>query len=321
MNSGLMKDLFVTIFTLLMAQLCIAQQDSLKLKTTQGSKGLIYFKTELIGKSDYENEDHPDLDMTGKGNLKMISGGFYIPVSTKINNYNRPTVWAVSSHIAHTTADNTGAAATYTPEKMLNVRFAVTNIRPLSKKWSMLTSLGGGVFTDQDQLSEIRADNLMAQGRVVFIRHLKPNLDLGGGLSVTTMLGYPFPLPEFYLRWTLQKYNLNVDFSEGARISAGVKLTNYMKLSVFGDMGGMMALTEKDDKKVMFTHTYTNVGLRPEFTFGKISVPISIGITPFRNSFYKERTLKKFFENKGEDYSYPHFKSAFYISTAITYQF
>lgn len=184
----------------------------------------------------------------------------------------------------------------------------MSRISLISRKWSILTSLGGGLYADQVDISKLQADNLIAQGRIVFIRHLKSNLDPGAGLSVNTMLGYPFPLPEFYLRWMLQKYNLNVDFSEDAGVSAGVKLTDYMKLSVFGEMGGMMALTEKDDRKVMFTHTYSNVGLRPEFTFGKLSI-------------CKERTLKKNFENKGEDYTYPHFKSAFYVSAAISYRF
>lgn len=174
---------------------------------------------------------------------------------------------------------------------------------------------------DHDMISDIKGDNLMAQGTFVFIRHLRPNLDLGGGLSINTMLGYPMAFPSFYFRWNLKRYNLNVNFGEGIKVTAGVKLNDHIKLNLMGDRGGMMALTQNDGKKVYFTQSYANAGIQPEFTFGKLSIPVTFGITPFRNSYYKERTLKGFFENKWEDYSYPHFKSAFYISAGLMYQF
>lgn len=107
-----MKKNIVTCLLIFGATAIHAQQDSLR--QYPGTRAIIYFKTELIGKSDYQNEDHPEIDIAGRGNLKMMQGGFYVPLSTQVQKYSRPIIWGVNMHIAHTEADNTGAAATFT---------------------------------------------------------------------------------------------------------------------------------------------------------------------------------------------------------------
>lgn len=71
----------------------------------------------------------------------------------------------------------------------------------------------------------------------------------------------------------------------------------------------------------MFTQQYVTTGLRPEFKISKsLSIPITIGLSPYRAAFYDDRNLKAFFRNMNRDYD-PHFSLAFYLGAAIKYGF
>ena len=69
-------------------------------------------------------------------------------------------------------------------DQIINMQLSVTNIRPISKKWLLLTTVGAGVYTSSD----VKLKNVLGQGGVIFIRQFKSNLSLGAGLAVTTHL-------------------------------------------------------------------------------------------------------------------------------------
>ena len=73
----------------------------------------------------------------------------------------------------------------------------------------------------------------------------------------------------------------------------GMKFNNHLKLSLVAEMDGMMALSERNGKKMYFTQQYVVVGLRPEFTLGKsLFIPLTLGITLARSAFLLEKKFK-----------------------------
>lgn len=75
--------------------------------------------------------------------------------------------------------------------EILNLQLGVYHLRPLDDKWSMRASIGMGIFSPSIDLSKISFKNMLASGGLIFIRHLNPNLDIGGGVAINSSLGYP----------------------------------------------------------------------------------------------------------------------------------
>ena len=285
----------------------------------QETNAQVYFKTEYITSSSYRGEKEDNLH--AKGNLKVIQGGFRVPLSLKMDENKRPTVWAIGCSGAHATMDNKKLPKELCPSKMLNLQFGLIHSRPLNAKWSMLATVGVGLYMDNDNLSKASWNNVLGQGGVIFIRHLRPNLDLGAGVALSNTFGFPMILPAFYLTWNLEgRYDVKVSFVDAVRVSAGMHLNKYLKLSLIAEMNGILALTEKDGKDMYFTQQYVIVGLQPEITISKsLSLAATAGITPVRSAFYSKRSLKELFSD--DDESDPYFKIGFYCSLGLTWKF
>ena len=285
----------------------------------QQTHAQVYFKTEYISSTSYKDEENK---LSGaKGDLKVIQGGFRVPLSVKMNENNSPTAWVIGCSASHASMSNKKLPVTLCPSDMLNLQIGLTHTRPLNAKWSMLVTVGAGLYMDSDNLSKARWDNILGQGAIVFIRHLRPNLDLGVGAALNNTFGYPMLFPAFYFNWRLEgRYEVNIALIDAVRVSVGMKFNNHLKLSLVAEMDGMMALSERNGKKMYFTQQYVVVGLRPEFTLGKsLSIPLTLGITPARSAFYSKRSLKEYFSD--DDESDPHFRLGFYCSLGIAWKF
>lgn len=279
----------------------------------------IYFKAEYIGSSKYRDIDNNKTG--GKGDAKVFSGGLQIPLSVKMNENNRPTVWGVGLGGSYTSFNNKNMSRELSPDEILNAQIALMHMRPISKNWSILASLGGGVYTANKNLSKVGMRNFLASGGVIFIWHARKNLDLGIGPAINTSFGYPMAFPALYLNWELSgRYQVKVSMMDAFEVSAGMQMNKNFKLSVTGEMGGSLALEKIDGKKMMFSHQYMVAGLRPEFVFGKLSIPIIAGISADRPAYYEERTLKAFFKAMDREYD-PHYSVAPYVSAGMKYTF
>lgn len=279
----------------------------------------INFKTEYISSSTYKNKEaHP---RHAEGNLKVIQGSFRIPVSIKMNENNRPTAWAIACGGSHASMGNKNLPAELCPTKILNLQIGLIHTRPLNTKWSVLATAGAGLYMDSDNLSKARWCNILGQGAVIFIRHLKPNLDLGVGAALNNTFGYPMLFPALYLNWNLQgRFEVKVALVDAIQVSAGMRLNDYLKLNLMFEMSGLLALTEKDGKKMYFTQQYSIVGLQPEITLARsLTIPLTLGIAPYREAYYKKRTLKDYFSD--DDESTPGFKLGFYCSIGFSWKF
>ena len=291
----------------------------------------VYFKTEYISSSKYQDEDGNKNG--GKGDMKTIQGGAKIPLSVKMNENNRPTAWAVAISGSYASMDNKNLSKDLYLREMLNAQVGLIHMRPLNEKWSMMALLGAGWYTSD--LSKMSGRSILGQGGVLFIKHAKPNMDWGVGVALNNVLGYPMIFPSLYFDWRLEgKYQFKISMYNTFEASASMKVSDRFKLSLIGEANGLTAVVERNGKTMLFVNQYGYAGLQPEFTIGKsLSIPITIGVSMSREVYYKERTIKAFFDdNKSISFDKdgfaeidsdkrPGFGISAYCSVGIKYEF
>src|SRR5690606_5977799 len=150
--------------------------------------------------------------------------------------------------------------------------------------------------------SKIGFKNVLASGSAVFIRHLKPNLSIGGGVAINSSLGYPMVFPAVYVKWETEgKFDLNVELLDKLEISAGYDFNDRFKLAYALEMNGQAALLKKDGKDVIFSHQYIVTGFRPEIKIGeKLAVTGMAGLNLYRPASYSDRTLRGVFASDND---------------------
>ncbi len=279
-----------------------------------------FLKAEYMGSSGFRDENNEKTG--GTGSAKVIQGGVNIPFAIRMNEYNRPRAWSIGIGGTYTSMDNKGLSEYIKLKEIVNLQIALSHIRPLNKKISLMASLGAGLYMDDRNLSKASFSNVLGSGGAIIIWHLRPNLDLGGGLALSTTFGYPMVFPAIYLNWRLEgRYEVNVSMINALELSAGMQINKYFTLKLVAEMNGSLALTEQEGKKKMFTHQYIITGLQPEFKINKsLSIPVTIGLTATRSAYYQDRSLKAFFKDMDKDYD-PYFTPSFYASGAIKYIF
>src|SRR5699024_335680 len=138
-------------------------------------------------------------------------------------------------------------------------------------------TVGVGLYMPSTNFSQIGFKNVLGSIGAVFIRHLSPNLDIGGGLMLSNSFGYPMLYPAFYLNWrTGSKFDVNIAVMNALEASVGYKFNKKLQLDFLLTMNGQMALLERDNKDLIFSQMYMVIGFRPEI---KISQNVSIPIT------------------------------------------
>ena len=127
--------------------------------------------------------------------------------------------------------------------------------------------------------------------------------------------------PALYLDWRLEgRFKVNVSMMEGIELAAGYEFNDGFRLSLAFEMNGQMALLKQDGKRMMFSHQYMTLGLKPEVKLGKSGLALfaTAGMSVHRPAEYSELTLKGLFV--GSDDSY-YFRPAPYASAGIRFGF
>jgi len=274
----------------------------------------VSFKTEYFGSSNYQmtEGDHSERIGNSKGSAVVYQGGINIPLFLKLNEKNRPTMWSVSAGGAYAKLNNKNFTAPLVIDEILNLGISLNYQRPLNDRWSLRASFGGGVFMPNTDLSQIRYRNILASVSGVFIRHLRPNLDLGIGLALNNSFGFPMVFPAFFLNWTTSgRFDVKISLKDGLEMSAGYDVNKHLGLSFIAEINGQMALLEQDGKDKIFTHQTIVAGLRPEIKLGKrVSIPITVGINAMRTAQITDRSLKTIFQDKGYNFKASPYASA-----------
>ena len=285
----------------------------------------ITFKTENIGNSHYMylpgDDAKPEKVGGSRGSSLVYSGSAGIPLYMKMNKRNRPTAWGIALSGSYALLDNRGFTGDMTlPSEIMNLSLGLFHIRPLGEKMSMMASLGAGVFTSFARFPDIGWEHVLGSGGVIFIWHLRPNLDLGAGLAANNSLGYPMVFPALYLDWRLEgRFKVNVSMMEGIELAAGYEFNDRFRLSLAFEMNGQMALLKQNGKRMMFSHQYMVAGLKPELRLGRsgLSLFAMAGLSAMRPAEYSELTLRAMFASVDSHY----FRTSPYASAGIKFGF
>lgn len=274
----------------------------------------IMFKTEYFGKSGYRmtEGDRDEKIGNSKGSAAIYQGGINIPFSMSLNDNNRPKTWSISAGGAYAKLDNKNFTEPLVIDEIMNMGLSLNHLRPLNDKWSMMASIGGGIYMPSTKFSEIRFKNVLGSVGAIFIYHLKPNLELGGGIAMNNSFGYPMVFPAFYFNWTTEgKYAVKISMMEGLEMSAGYNLNKSLSLNIIAEMNGQMALIEQDGKNKIFSHQYIVAGFRPEIKIGKqIFILITAGISAIRPAEITNRNIKSMFQDREHYFQIAPYASA-----------
>lgn len=140
----------------------------------QEAEAQVVIKTEYIASSSYRDENNNQVGE--KGNFTSIQGGLQIPVLVKMNELNQPTAWAVALQGSYTSMHNQDLSTDYCLNELLNPQLVLIHTRPLSARWSIIATLGGGIYTD---LSEFSGECILRQGRGIICLQNESKFRLG----------------------------------------------------------------------------------------------------------------------------------------------
>lgn len=274
----------------------------------------IMFKTEYFGESRYRITEGDTDKRVGdsKGSAIIYQGGINIPLSMSLNENNRSKMWAISAGGAYANLDNKNFTEPLVIDEIMNLAISLNHLRPLNDKWSMMVAVGGGIYMPNTRFPQIRLKNVLGSVGAIFIYHLKPNLELGGGIAMNNSFGFPMVFPALYFNWTTEgSFAFKVSMMEGLEMSAGYNVNKNISLNIVAEMNGQMALIEQEGKDKIFSHQYIVAGFRPEIKIGKlISIPVTIGINAMRPTEITNRSLKSMFQDRGYYFQISPYASA-----------
>lgn len=280
------------------------------------SEAQITLETEYLGRSPYRFDKGNETERVGNssGKATVYQGSFNMPLKMEVNEQNQSTFWMISPSTSVVKLDNQNFTEDLVVDELMNIGVNLVHQRPLNEKWSLLAALGGGIYTPSTQFSHIKTRHIMGNAAAVFIRHLKPNLEFGGGLALNNTFGYPMVFPALYFKWVTDgDFAVQVQVLEGVDASVSYKINDYLTLGLQAEVKGQMALLKQDGKDKIFSHQYIVTGLQPEFTLGEnVKIPLVFGIQAIRPAEITDRSLKTLFQDKGY-----YFDSALYISAGI----
>jgi hypothetical protein len=278
--------------------------------------GQIQIESSYMATSKYRDDNNTATG--GKGDFKDIGLYVQIPVYIKTNELNQPTAWAIALSGVYASMDNTNLSNDQCLSRLLNSTLGVAHMRPLSEKWMLMASLGAGIYTD---LSPFSANTIMGQAGALFIRQrVLTNLDLGIGIALNNVLGYPMLFPALYLDWkTGKRFEFKISLNDTWIASAGMKLNDLFTLRLVAQAKGMSAIVNRNNESKMFIKQLAITGLQQEIYVSKIfSIPVLAGVSIVREAYFQNRTLKSIFHTEE---NYPHFTTSFYASIGLKFFF
>lgn len=258
-----------------------------------------YLKSDYLSTSSLTNEEGGKF---GKGDLLKISGRYTLPFSIKQNHSGQVSAWSATLSGSYGVSNNNNLLIDLLPDEVINLNLSLSHVRPLSPKWYLITSLGGGIYAQPDAIS---AKSVLVNGGVFFVYRLLDNLDVGIGAGVTTSYGIPMAMPMSYVKYKFTgKYEVMFEAANNMQISTSAKFNDRFKLKLVAmEMDGMSAVMDVEEKSMIYSSVTMKSYLTPEYKIGKSStLYLGIGGAWIRSVKISERSLKYFWETfKDED--------------------
>ena len=230
-----------------------------------------------------------------------FSGRYTLPLSVKRNDRGQLTAWSATLNYTYASLQNKGAATALNPDRILNTSLNVSHLRPISERWSLIASLGCGVYAAPNQIAW---RSILANGAIFFVYKLREDLDFGVGAGLTNSFGVPMILPMGYLNWRSSgKYEIRVDMSSGLKVTAAKWLNQKFKLELTAiEMDGISSVMRSDGKSKIYSSTMMRSTLSPTFSISqKASVYLGIGGNWLRSIKISDRSFGGFLDSFRED--------------------
>lgn len=257
----------------------------------------------------------------GSGNMQILSGGYNIPLSMKYNDEKQPIIWKANVRLAYSTLANQGQAQEFNPDNIFNGSLNLTHIRPISRKWSFVASVGGGIYAPTHEIS---TKSILANGRIVFIYKLNKNLSLGTGIGLTNSYGIPMVMPMIYLNWQKTgKYEFKIDVSSGLKMSSSVWLNRLVKLELVAfEADGMSAVMNIKGKSQIYSIVMLKSYMCPSFQLSKhMEFYMNLGGNWLRGIKMSERNLKGFLNAQKSDNEEENLRFDVVLQTSAGFRF
>jgi hypothetical protein len=277
-----------------------------------------YLKTDYLLPSSLKNENG---DTFGKGDLLKISGRYTLPLSVRQNSSGQISAWSATLSGSYGIFDNKKITSQTIPDEIVNLNLSLSHLRPLSQKWYLIASLGGGIYSEPDAIT---AKSILVNGGFFFVYKLMSNLDVGFGAGITNSYGVPVIMPTSYIKWNLTgRYKVTANITNSMEISASAKFNDKFSRKLVGiEMDGISAVMNIDNKSMIYSSTIMKSYLTPEYKVGQSStLYLGIGGAWLRSSKLSRRTLKGFWNTFTNDDNSPDFKSTGYLTIGFRYGF
>lgn len=269
--------------------------------------------------SQSEFADHQKISH-GKGELYRIGLKYNQPLYAKQNENGDPTLWtmAIQGHLYD--LRGTDEAAKQNPDDILNASANVTHIRPISEKWSIIATLGVGIYSAPDEISW---SSLLANGGCLFIYKASSTFSIGGGIGLTNAYGAPMVVPMTYLKWNPKgRFEFDLNISNGIKASIQTQFGQNFKLRWhLLDMEGVTSVVKMNGKNKLYSSMMLSSFLTPSFHFSKkLSIFIDAGVNMVRTCKVTDRKIKYLFGGQ-KDEDKRHFRPAGKLGVGIKYDF
>ena len=271
-------------------------------------------KTEYMPASSFRDEAGNKL---GSGDLLKFTGAYTLPFSLKQNASGQPIMWSASARGTYAILNNRHMVLDIHQDEVLSGSLNLTHVRPLSKKWYMIASLGAGIYSAPDAITW---QSVLVNGGVIFVYKCRKNPDIGVGARLTNSFGVPIAMPMFFLNWQLSgNYEVNVNLSSGVEVSGAVRLGDRFKLRLVAmEMDGISSVMDVEGKSMIYASVMMRSYLCPEYRIGKKScLYLGIGGNWLRSGDLTKRTLKGFVDNMFSDKDDPYFNPTVYFSAGV----
>lgn len=282
------------------------------------SYGQGHVSTDYLSSSNFKDDNG---NKYGSGSLMILSGRYTLPLSTKQNNAGQITAWTATLNCRYGILNNEAEAKKLNPDNILNSSINISHIRPITEKWSVLASLGCGVYAAPN---DVTLKSVLANGAVVFVYKLRDNLSVGVGAGLTNSYGIPMILPMGYLNWqSLGKYEIKVDMSSGLNISASTWLTKKIKLELTAiEIDGMSSVMDINGKSKIYSTMMMKSYASPSFHISKqTSLYLGIGGNWLRSTKISDRSLRGFFDSFKDDENKYQFGASLRLMAGVKFKF
>jgi len=257
----------------------------------------------------------------GKGNMQRISGRYTIPLSRTVNERNQPMAWSMTLAASYGMMDNRDGAQDWNPDRILNAGLSVAHVRPISERWSLIASLGGGIYASPEDVSW---QSLLASGAFIFVYRVRDNFSVGVGGGVTNSYGIPIVMPMGYLSWrTNGQYEVVIDMSNALKVQVATQFGKNVRMQLTAmEMDGMSAVMRVDGRQKLYSSVMISSGLNVSYRlFGKASVYAGVGGVWLRSADITDRSLKSFFKSFGDDDDKLYFAPSLRLSVGLRHGF